>query len=126
MFVHVLPALKRASRSLGEGFVIPRSRGGCVPPPSPVGVPLLLRARARREGVDAPTDGRAKTTSLFWVHLGSFVVDNGLIGYLLFHPETPDVGNSLLSSVATAFHLLVNDVGLHDHLDEAYHRTGRW
>jgi len=64
--------------------------------------------------------------SAFWVHLGSFGVYNGLIGYLVVHREDAGVPDLLLFVLAMGLHLLVNDIGLRNHHSDRYRRVGRW
>ena len=77
----------------------------------------------RTEGPRSETDTSA---GVFWLHVGSFVVYNGLVGYLLFHREAPGIGALGLFGVAMALHFLVNDYGLRDRHREPYDRYGRW
>ena len=82
---------------------------------------LLSRQKSRGEkGEDSTEPG------IFWIHILSFGVYNGLIGYLLLHLEEPGMWNRVLFSVAMALHFFVNDYGLRQHHKAAYDRKGRW
>ena len=63
---------------------------------------------------------------VFRVHVGSFGLYNAIIGYLLFHRETPGLESLLLYAVAIGLHLVVVDYGMQDRHREAYLSGGRW
>lgn len=63
---------------------------------------------------------------VFWLHVISFSLYNGLIGYLLVREKQQETLGLFLFVVALALHFLVNDHALrHEHRD-AYHRRARW
>ena len=72
--------------------------------------------------------GKGDTTSpgVFWLHIASFSIYNGLIGYLLLHREQPGIISLLLFSFAMALHFVVNDSGLREHHKQIYDRIGRF
>jgi hypothetical protein len=65
-------------------------------------------------------------TAVFWLHLGSFSIYNGVIGVLLFHREVPGFESLLLFGVAIGLHFLVTDYGLEMHFQQRYRQFGRW
>jgi zinc transporter ZupT len=65
-------------------------------------------------------------SGVFWLHIGSFALYNGLIGYLLMHPETPDIRSLFLFFMAMGLHFIVNDYGLRQDHQGDYHNKGRW
>ncbi|WP_218958943.1 hypothetical protein [Salinimonas marina] len=67
-----------------------------------------------------------KRLTAFGVHLASFAIYNGLIGYLLVHREEPDLTGLLFYALAIGLHFLVNDFGLRKHHQQRYHHYGRW
>lgn len=77
-------------------------------------------ARASAEPTGASKHGA------FWVHLGSFAVYNGIVGYLLVHREQPGLASLLLFATAMALHFVVTDFGLNKDYHRAWHRIGRW
>lgn len=77
------------------------------------------RRRARGQG-DKPSP------AVFWLHLGSFAVYNGAIGYLLVHGEYEQWLARAAYFVAMALHFVVNDYGLRERHEDDYHRLGRW
>ncbi|WP_409253020.1 hypothetical protein V1502_03555 [Bacillus sp. SCS-153A] len=64
--------------------------------------------------------------SAFWLHISSFFIYNGLIGYLLVHREETGLLNLMLYGIAMALHFVVVDFGLREHHKERYDREGRW
>ena len=83
-----------------------------------------MAAESRRQQRDGGEDRTG--TGVFWIHIGSFALYNGLVGYLLLHLEDPGATPLLLFFVAMALHFVVNDFGLREHHKEQYTRTGRW
>ena len=133
VFVHALPELERVGATLDRrvgalafveehaylvallGFVVYYGLERFV-----------RRSGSRRSGADASGGGTPVPEGVFWLHVGSFVVYNGLVGYLLFHREAPGIGALALFAIAMGLHFVVNDYGLRDHHRETYHRYGRW
>lgn len=67
------------------------------------------------------------STRIFWVHIISFTLYNGLIGYLLVDRiEDGSIWNLLLFAVAMSLHFLVNDRSLREHHEQRYDKVGRW
>mgnify|MGYP006287421779 CR=1 FL=1 len=63
---------------------------------------------------------------VFWVHVTSFAIYNGLIGYLLFHQETSGTFSLALYTVTMGLHFLVTDAGFRRHHGTVYQDVGRW
>ncbi|TWI50920.1 hypothetical protein IQ22_03619 [Pseudomonas duriflava] len=63
---------------------------------------------------------------VFWLHIATFACYNALIGYLLVHRETPELGSLLWFTIAMALHFLVNDFGLQNDHRALYRHKGRW
>ena len=70
--------------------------------------------------------GDVTIPGVFWLHIASFSIYNGLIGYLLLHREQPGIISLLLFSGAMALHFVVNDSGLREHHKHIYDRIGRF
>lgn len=84
---------------------------------------LALTSRAcRRETQQENCTHR----SIFWIHVFSFALYNGLLGYLLHEAEHRGVLACILLFLALALHFLANDVGLREHHSRIYDRVGRW
>jgi hypothetical protein len=73
--------------------------------------------------IEAETETRL---GVFWVHVGSFAVYNGLVGYLLVHREESGLTSLAVFFVAMALHFVVTDHGLRDDHHDAYDEVGRW
>jgi hypothetical protein len=71
-------------------------------------------------------NGEAGGAGVFWLHIGSFALYNGLIGYLLLHREETVMASLLTFALAMGLHFLVNDYSLQDHHGRAYHCYARW
>ena len=84
---------------------------------------LAVRSRQAAEARPGPT---RPSTGVFWVHIGSFAIYNGLVGYLLVHREDSGWQGLALFAVAMGLHFVVNDYGLSDHHQDLYRRRGRW
>ncbi|MBD8015288.1 MULTISPECIES: hypothetical protein [Planococcus] len=65
-------------------------------------------------------------TGVFWVHIITFALYNGVIGYLLVREDYQDMGSMVLFFSAMAVHFMANDKGLRATHPEDYDRYGRW
>lgn len=84
---------------------------------------LALRSRSHQHenhGEDCTHPG------VFWIHIISFGIYNGILGYLLRESENHGLTNCLILFFALALHFVVNDVGLREHHKHMYDRIGRW
>ncbi|MEM6255113.1 MAG: hypothetical protein AAF821_19535 [Cyanobacteria bacterium P01_D01_bin.156] len=84
---------------------------------------LALRSRSHHHenyGEDCTHPG------VFWIHIISFGIYNGILGYLLRESENHGLVACLILFFALALHFLVNDVGLRGHHRHMYDRIGRW
>ncbi|WP_267354077.1 MULTISPECIES: hypothetical protein [unclassified Methylobacterium] len=94
---------------------------------------LAKADRTRRAGRPV-SDARASSTQadvgtgvgVFRVHMGSFGLYNGLVGYLLLHPEVRSLPSLAFFTVAMALHFVLTDYGLNEDHKAAYRRLGRW
>ncbi len=86
--------------------------------------------RAAKRGPQShrePRDGDEEYgTRIFWIHMFSFMVYNGIIGYLLWWREDQSILGLVYYVLAMAFHFLVTDYSLCEHYRELYRRRGRW
>jgi hypothetical protein len=84
---------------------------------------LALRSRSRQhttQGQDCTHPG------VFWLHVSSFAIYNGILGFLFWESARHGLIACLLLFVALGLHFFVNDVGLREHHKQAYDRIGRW
>lgn len=134
VFVHVFPELAAAQERIGENGQLLTMLDHHVYLLALVGLALFYgleravktsqREGDRQAGEDA---GEITTESgIFWIHIGSFAVYNGLIGYLLVHREEQDLRGLLFFTGALALHFLVNDNALRQTHKATYRHYGRW
>ena len=84
---------------------------------------LALRSRSHQQ----KTSGNDCThPGIFWLHMGSFALYNGILGFLLWEAEGHGLVACLLLFFTLTLHFLVNDIGLQKHHKQAYDRLGRW
>src|SRR5690606_4689132 len=74
----------------------------------------------------ALSDDAESHTGVFWLHVGSFAIYNGLIGYLLARRTSEGTAELLLYAVAMGLHFLVNDFALQTDHKRLYNHMGRW
>lgn len=84
---------------------------------------VVRESRQRQE--KSGKEGKAEV-GIFWLHMTSFALYNGLIGYLLLHREEPGIQSLFLFFIAMALHFVVNDYGLRQDHKHIYHNIGRW
>ncbi len=82
-----------------------------------------LRSRAHNH---AMTANDHTTIGVFWVHIATFAIYNGVLGYLFHESENHGLMACLLLFVTLGVHFVVNDLGLREHHKQAYDRVGRW
>ena len=81
-----------------------------------------LVTRSRQD--DAPFGVSLPAAGVFWIHIGSFALYNGIIGYLLHDRAGPTA--TVLFAVAMGVHFVVNDASLREDHEHRYHDVGRW
>jgi hypothetical protein len=132
VFIHLLPELSKGQQALEESGI---TRTVSFIEVHAYAVALLglivfyglervaiesKRRQAAATGEETPSGG------VFWLHMGSFMIYNALIGYLLLHREIQTRRSLIFFFVAMALHFVVNDYGLRHHFKERYHHYGRW
>lgn len=75
---------------------------------------------------DRRDEGGTRSPGVFRLHIASFAIYNGLIGYLLVEGEAQGGQEVLTFAVALGLHFIVNDHGLRQTHEEAYDHRGRW
>lgn len=84
------------------------------------GLQLALRHRGETSQDDVRHDG------VGWLHLATYTVYNGVIGYLLRERAVEAADTLVLFTVAMAMHFVVNDRGLVEDHGPLYRKIGRW
>jgi hypothetical protein len=69
---------------------------------------------------------QSTSATVFWIHMASFGLYNGLIGYLLLHLEKRTLAGLVFFGVAMALHFVVTDFGLNEDHKVRFQRIGRW
>ncbi|HEY9669327.1 MAG TPA: hypothetical protein V6C91_21120 [Coleofasciculaceae cyanobacterium] len=87
---------------------------------------LERAVRESRKQNEESGEGDVADPGIFWLHIGSFALYNGLIGYLLLHREEPGMQSLFSFFIAMALHFVVNDYGLRQDHKHTYHNIGRW
>ena len=128
VFVHLLPELAEAQRLLGE-----RIAEGSFAAAIETHIYLLALAGLATFycleqfiNSGAAQEDMRKSQRVFWLHVGTFAVYSGIVGYLLVESEERGITGLISYGIAMALHLLVVDVGLRVDHGELYRRRGRW
>ncbi|TWT04218.1 hypothetical protein FQV26_14860 [Planococcus sp. CPCC 101016] len=72
------------------------------------------------------TNQPTSASGIFWVHIVTFALYNGVIAYLLVREEYGDTWGMALFFVAMGVHFITNDKALRATHQEDYDRYGRW
>lgn len=132
VFVHIFPELAKTQEDLGgernawpwvEHHAYLVAMIGLILFYGLERVVITTRDRRGPESAEQETDVRA---DVFWLHIGSFLLYNGLIGYLLARRDQDDLSSLLTYAFAMALHFFVNDYGLRKSHRRTYDRLGRW
>lgn len=128
VFVHLLPELSAGqetlTRQVGEiiGFIEHHvyfiSLVGLITFYSLERLAKNSRRQRTKAGIGDTAD-----VKVFWIHLASFAVYNGLIGYLLLHREIETLQSLLFFFTAMALHFVVTDFGLDQDHKREYRRS---
>ena len=127
VFLHLLPEIAEGNESIGEAL----SRVVRPTPLLDLGIFLVaLAGFAAFYGLERLAD-RAQGTAdaagagVYWLHLGSFVVYNGLITYTMALRLRTGIAFALLFTVAMGLHFVLTDRSLEEHYPRRFARSGR-
>lgn len=134
IFVHLLPEIAETQRHLSEALPSWERAAWLL---ALAGLALfygLERRVQRRADPDGTTVADADETASeaplpaadFWLHIGSFALYNGVVGYLLRAGEFDGAAALATFFAAMALHFLVNDFGLQRHHRRLYEARARW
>ncbi len=129
VFVHLLPELNERQEAIAQTGVLSflehhvylMALSGLA-----IFYGLERAVRESREHNKASGEKDVADPGIFWLHIGSFALYNGLIGYLLLHREEPGIQSLFLFFIAMGLHFIVNDFGLRQDHKHTYHKIGRW
>ncbi len=126
VFLHVLPELASHRETFAEHLgVSDRAAESLVYSVALAGLVVfygLERTLRRSRGKARRMPG----AGVFWLHIGSFGLYNGIIGYLLLHREQSGLFSLVIYGIAMALHFVTNDFGLREDHQERYDRIARW
>ncbi|WP_434401359.1 ZIP family metal transporter [Planococcus sp. 11815] len=128
VFLHLLPELGEFQEEVheefggpGEGFlsnhIYLAAMAGLV---IFYGLEQMVKNSKRRTAEGKSSSG------VFWIHIGSFAMYNGVIGYLMMREEYEGVVGMALFFIALGVHFITNDKGLREAHKGEYDRYGRW
>lgn len=126
IFIHVFPEIAHIQQSIGEdhpGAVAPQLQAYLI---ALLGLTLFYGLERLVKTHNTEPQENEEIPAVFWLHIITFAVYNGLIGYLLVHRQDPDFRGLTFYAIAMALHFLVNDFGLRQHHQHRYRRVGRW
>lgn len=128
VFIHILPELKEHQESIAESAALISYLEHHAYLIAMLGLVVFYGLeKAVQDSKKMNTEQEDKPArSAFWVHISSFFIYNGLIGYLLVHREDEGLVNLFLYGAAMALHFIVVDFGLREHHKDRYDREGRW
>jgi len=84
---------------------------------------LALASRHQQRARGEPEEPSA---AVFWLHIASFAIYNGLIGYLLLHRAVGGLRSLTVFAFAMGVHFLVTDHGLREQFQRRYLNLGRY
>ncbi|MGR6034951.1 MAG: hypothetical protein ACU4EQ_04025 [Candidatus Nitrosoglobus sp.] len=133
VFVHVLPELEEAQQRIGKQWQEFPAAEHHVYIMALVGLAVFyglerVVSASQQRQAESRRGKKGETTSvgIFWLHISSFALYNGLIGYLLSHREEQDLRGLIFFSTAMALHFIVTDHGLRQAHRDTYEQLGRW
>ncbi|MGY1823423.1 hypothetical protein [Geodermatophilus sp. SYSU D00079] len=129
VFLHLLPELAEGNEAIGEAL-------SDVVEPTPLldlGVFLValagfaafygLESLARARAATGP--GARESAGVYWLHLGSFMVYNGLITYTMALRLRTGLAFAVLFAIAMGLHFVLTDRSLEEHYPRRFPRSGR-
>jgi hypothetical protein len=127
VFLHLLPEIAEGNESIGEAL----SRVVRPTPLLDLGIFLVaLAGFAAFYGLERLADrsqgaAAAAGAGVYWLHLGSFVVYNGLITYTMALRLRTGIAFALLFTVAMGLHFVLTDRSLEEHYPRRFAGSGR-
>jgi hypothetical protein len=130
VFIHIMPELKEHQKSIVDTGIMLSYLEHHAYLLALLGLIIfyilekIAKESTRKNEQDTGTNQPKK--GAFWLHISSFFLYNGLIGYLLIHRDSEGLLNLVLFVFAMALHFIVVDYGLRTHHKDTYNRIGRW
>ncbi len=129
VFLHLLPEVAEGNEAIGEAL------SDVVQPTPLLDLGIFFVALAgfsafygleRLSRRSAATGAAAQEPAgVYWIHLGSFMVYNGLITYTMALRISTGLAFALLFTVAMGLHFVLTDRSLEEHYPRRFPRSGR-
>jgi hypothetical protein len=129
VFLHLLPEIAEGNEAIGEALA------DVVEPTPLLDLGIFVVALAgfaafyglERLAQHRSGSGRSarEPAGVYWLHLASFMVYNGLITYTMALRLRTGVAFAVLFTVAMALHFVLTDRSLEEHYPRRFPRTGR-
>ncbi|WP_100404326.1 hypothetical protein [Bacillus solitudinis] len=130
VFIHILPELKEHQELFEENNIMLSYLEHHAYLLAMLGLVIFYAlervAKESQKKNQQATGKNQPKKGAFWLHISSFFLYNGLIGYLLIHRDSEGLLNLVLYVVTMALHFIVVDFGLRTHHKDTYNRIGRW
>ena len=127
VFLHILPELSAHQATFAKGLDLgDKAAETWVYAVTLTGMVIFYGLERLAKTFRARGTSAVDRSAGFWLHIGSFAINNVLVGYLLLHREEAGLTSLLLYFVAMALHFLINDFGLREHHKAHYDHVGRW
>ena len=133
VFMHIFPELAAAQATINESepvFSWMEHHAYLVSLAGLIifyGLERVVKSSRREPTTEPHQSGETQASpGVFWLHIGSFIIYNALIGYLLVHREEQDAWAMSFFAVAMGLHFLINDFALRQDHKGSYHNLGRW
>jgi hypothetical protein len=93
--------------------------------PAAARVPVAVGGGSRARAGTGDPGSAPEPAGVYWLHLGSFVVYNGLITYTMALRLRTGVAFAVLFAVAMGLHFVLTDRSLEEHYPRRFPRSGR-
>lgn len=128
VFLHLLPELGEFQEEVheefggpGEGFLSNHIYLAAM-----AGLVIFYGLEQMVKNSKRQTAEGKSSSGVFWIHIGSFAMYNGVIGYLMLREEYEGAIGMFLFFIALGVHFITNDKGLREAHKGEYDRYGRW
>lgn len=128
VFIHLLPELNKHNEVLESGMLKFLENHTYIV--AMIGLAIFyglerMVKKSKKEQKEELNIDRA-SQGVFWIHITSFFLYNGLIGYLLLDGDQETIKGLFFYFIALAVHFITSDHALRKDHKEIYDRIGRW
>lgn len=131
VFLHLLPEIAAGNEAIGEAL-------SDVIEPTPLfelGIFLValvgftifygLERLAAKDSIRGGTEGSEPSAATYWLHIGSFMVYNGLITYTMALRLRTGIAFTVLFTIAMGLHFVLTDRTLKEHYPRRFANSGK-